>query len=106
MTKPAKSVLEIEFKRGRRDETITSDRMTWTSRCGQYQVQECKNRYEKRTVYYALILQNGKFHMLEHLKTFRTRKAAERALVTHFKKQAATPPPKPKRTRKRKVEDD
>ena len=59
--------------------------MTWTSRCGQYQVQECKNRYEKRTIYYALILVNGKFQMLEHMKTFRTRKAAERALVTRLK---------------------
>lgn len=71
----------IEYKRGIRDKTLTSERMTWTSRCGQSRVQECKNSYSNRTFYYALVLDKyGQFRMLEHMKTYRTRKAAEKAI--------------------------
>lgn len=63
--------------------------MTWTSRCGQYQVQECKNQYEKRTIYYALILVNEKWTMLQHMKTYRTRKAAEKAVLKHLKEKVS-----------------
>lgn len=80
--------------------------MTWESRCGNYRVQKSDNRYEKRTRYYALIKQNEVWSMVEHMKTYRTRKAAERALVTHLKKQAERSKPKSKATtrpRKRKA---
>ena len=68
--------------------------MTWTSRCGQYRVQQCNNHFEHMTRYYALILKPTGFQMLVHMKTYRTRKAAERALDTHLN-------PKPKRKKKR-----
>ena len=72
----ATKTVTIEYKRGKRDTTTTAQRMTWESRCGKYKVQECKSLLDGIKRYYALV--DGR--MLEHMKTYKTRKAAERAL--------------------------
>jgi len=72
----------IEYKRGRRDETTTAHRMTWESRCGRFKVQECTSKLDGIKRYYALV--DGR--MLEHMKTYKTRKTAERALQNTLSK--------------------
>lgn len=75
----------IPYKRGKRDTTATSERMTWESRCGRFRVQESKGLFDKVTRYYALILKEEEWRMLEHLHSYRTRRAAEKALLNHLK---------------------
>jgi hypothetical protein len=75
----------IEYKRGRKHETDVSEWMTWESRCGTYRVQECIPKYGRRKRYYALVNDGERFVMLEHMKTYKTRLAAERAVKQHMK---------------------
>ena len=53
----------IEWKRGVRSETQISFRMTWRSKVGNFEVQECESKYEKTDdgkpwVYYYAIKSN------------------------------------------------
>jgi hypothetical protein len=73
---------KIEYKRGRRANTDTAVRMIYDSKCGQYSVEKHISRYcnPTRTRWYAMKKQGGKFRMLVHMRTYRTRRAAERAI--------------------------
>ena len=93
----------IEYKRGRRDTTSTAERMTWESRCGKYRVQQCKSSLDGVKRYYALVNTENGFRMLEHMKTYRTRKAAERALSASVKAQPLKRGGRARRMPKRKA---
>jgi len=45
-------------------------------------VEKCENLYDGITRYYALIPSATGWKMLHHMKIYRTRKAAEQALIT------------------------
>lgn len=90
----------LEWKRGVRSETDISHRMTWTSRIGNFQVQECASKYEKTDdgkplVYYYAIKSNriiGR-HRKKH-------KAHETCEKRHRKDEGLQAAPRKKRSRK------
>lgn len=78
----------VEYKRGKKDRTWISTRVTWESKCGRYRVAEHRSTLggSVRITYYALV--DGQ--MLEHMRTYRTRKAAEKAIEKYDKHHTAT----------------
>ncbi|MHC4121464.1 MAG: hypothetical protein ACYSWO_28665 [Planctomycetota bacterium] len=74
---------DIEYKRGRRANTSTAIRMVYESRCGQYKVEKHTEQYGggARTRWYALVKRDDVFRMIQHMKTYRTRRAAEKVIA-------------------------
>lgn len=74
----------MEFKRGKQKNTDVAKRMIYESRCGLWKMEKHDCLFQKRTVWYALYYADhyGQkyWSMLVHMKTYRTRNAAEQAM--------------------------
>lgn len=83
MTTPTSSAQKIEFKRGKRKDTEVSERMVYESWCGRWKLERFHCRFSGRKFWQALWLGDhyGKKYWanIVHMKTYRTRAAAERA---------------------------
>lgn len=83
MTTATSSAQKIEFKRGKRKNTEVSDRMVYESWCGRWKLEHFKCRFSGRVFWQALWYGDhyGQVYWanIVHMKTYRTRKAAERA---------------------------
>jgi len=73
----------IEYKRGRRKDTIVSERMVFPSRCGRYRIERCDCKFDEFVRWYAVA--GEKLLLTKRQKPFRTRKAAEKAINKHAK---------------------
>lgn len=97
---------KIEFKRGHRADTFTSQRMVYPSRCGRFKLEKMTCRFDYRTRWYALHFMDepGRvfWHMIVHMKTYRTRNAAIRAMEKYRKVLDGEPIIK-RKTRKRSL---
>lgn len=75
--------MSIEFKRGRRADTTCAERMVYMSRCGRYKLERCRSLFGKKiTRWYAMHFREDLdiWDMAVFMKTYRTRKAATKAL--------------------------
>lgn len=75
----------VEYKRARKDTTILADRKTWDSRCGLWRLQEFTNHSDGISRYYALMNTDNGWRMLDHMKTYKTRRASERAIEEYLR---------------------
>lgn len=75
---------KIEYMRGRSANTQVAKRMVYPSKCGRFKLEKHLCLLDGRTRWYALHKWNEKlrdfWHMIEQIKTYRTRPAAEREL--------------------------
>lgn len=79
----------IEYMRGRRNDTIVSERMVFPSRCGRYRIERCDCKFDEFVRWYA-VYANNKLLLTKRAKPFRTRKAAERAIEKHARQNEPT----------------
>lgn len=73
----------IEFKRGQRKDTETSERMVYPSKCLRYKIEKHTCKYDHRVRWLALYRSEYGWWRIVKTKTgkaFRTRRAAIRAL--------------------------
>ena len=80
---------KIEFMRGRRANTEILERMIYPSRCGRFKLEKLLCLLDGRTRWYAMHKYAEKirthWHMLVHMKTYRTRNAALRVMEKYRK---------------------
>ncbi len=98
---------EIEFKRGHRSNTTSADRMVYPSRCGRFKLEKMTCRYDGVTRWYAMHLKDdlpGRvyWHMIEHMRTYKTRNAATREMEKFRKVLDGEPATKKRKARKPK----
>jgi len=73
----------IEYMRGRRKDTIISERMVFPSRCGRYRIERCDCKYDEFVRWYAIA--GEKLLLTKRGRPYRTRKAAERVIEKHVR---------------------
>jgi len=95
--------MKIEFKRGRRADTQVADRMVYGSRCGRFKLEKHICLLDGRTRWYAIHKWNERrrdfWHMIEHMRTYKTRNAASVAMEK-FRKVLDGEPIKKRKSRK------
>ena len=62
-------IRRLDWKRGVSDETSTSKRMTWESRCQRFRVQRSESKYGMGTVFYALMEDESGWKLLARKPT-------------------------------------
>ena len=94
---------KIELMRGRRENTPVTSRMVYPSRCKRFKLEKHDCLLDGRTRWYAMHLYDEPirnfWHMVPHMKTYRTRNAALRALEK-FRKVLDGEPIRKRKSRK------
>lgn len=83
--KPKIELPPLDWKRARRDETMTSKRRTWESRCKRYKVQESVSKFGMPTTYFAVHNgPDGEEIIKRHKKRGPAEKSCEKHRVKHY----------------------
>ena len=100
----AKVKTKIEFKRGHRANTKIAERMVYPSRCGRFKLERMTSSLDGVTRWDAIHLKDepGRvyWHMIEHMRTYKTRYTALRVMERYRKVLDGEPPIKKRKSRK------